>query len=302
MITHSPPVGENEPTLGMNVVPADQFSFQELADAYNQTRIDYIVPMPMTVERLVEYVRVYDVDLSCSCAAVINDEIVGIGMLGLREERSWITRLGVTPAGRRKGTGGHIMDFLVQKSLEHEIAEMWLEVIQGNTPAHTLFRKNGFVEIDELIVARRPPKYEAGTASAAERHIIKDVKTLTHSEAILLLEERCGHQAWTNQIESLHNVTELTGILLETDDGGQGWVTFQASLMQLKRVIVEVRRGDAAKVSAALLTVLHRLYPTQDAIAENFSVHDPIWQGFQEAGYFDAFRRIEMIKDLRSDY
>ena len=299
MMIQSPLLGAKEPKTGMKVVPADQFSLEELADAYNRTRIDYIVPMPMTVDRLAEYIRIYDVDLPNSCAAIINDEIVGLGMLGVRDGRAWITRLGVTPAGRRKGTGGFIMEFLVERSLAMSLDEIWLEVIKGNTPAHTLFRKFGFVETDELVVARRPPKYDAGSASAEERHMFKDVKTLTHREAILLLEQRRGHQAWTNQIESLHNVKELTGLFLETEDGGQGWLVFQASLMQLKRLIVEVRRGDTAQMTADLLNVLHRLYPTQDAIAENFSVHDPSWHGYQAAGYFDAFRRIEMIRSLK---
>jgi hypothetical protein len=42
----------------MELIPANAFTLQELADAYNETRIDYIIPMPMTVERLRDYIQV----------------------------------------------------------------------------------------------------------------------------------------------------------------------------------------------------------------------------------------------------
>ena len=93
----------------MELIPATEFTLQELADAYNETRIDYIIPMPMTVERLQSYIEVYDVDLGSSCAAADRGQILGIGMLGLRARRAWVTRLGVLPSGRRQGVGRAIM-------------------------------------------------------------------------------------------------------------------------------------------------------------------------------------------------
>jgi hypothetical protein len=104
-----------------------------------------------------------------------------------------------------------------------------------------------------------------------------------------------GHQAWTNQTQSLRNTTNLTGLKIELGNGDHGWLIFESSLLRLTRILVETLYGDPATFTAAALGVLHRLYPTQDAIAENFSAHHPQWQGFQDAGYFDAFRRIEMI-------
>ncbi len=41
--------------------PASAFPLEALTDAYNQTRIDYIIPMPMNVTRLREYIHNYDV-------------------------------------------------------------------------------------------------------------------------------------------------------------------------------------------------------------------------------------------------
>ena len=53
-----------------SLIPTNQFSVEELTEAYNQTRVDYMVPMPMNATRLREYIHVYDVDLAQSLVAV----------------------------------------------------------------------------------------------------------------------------------------------------------------------------------------------------------------------------------------
>ena len=66
----------------MKLIPADQFTIEQLTEAYNQTRVDYIVPMPMNAARLQEYIDVYDVELAASWVAVNEqDEPLGLGML-----------------------------------------------------------------------------------------------------------------------------------------------------------------------------------------------------------------------------
>ena len=41
--------------MTIEIIPAAQFTIQELTDLYNQTRVDYLVPMPMSADRLAEY-------------------------------------------------------------------------------------------------------------------------------------------------------------------------------------------------------------------------------------------------------
>ena len=142
----------------MQIVTADHYTFEQLTEAYNQTRVDYLVPMPMNVARLREYAHAYDVNLAHSCVAVDEVNMLGLGMLGVRDGRTWITRLGVLPSGRRRGIGNAIMEALVGRSEELCVDAIWLEVIAGNTPAHELFHKFGFTETRDLIVARRPPR------------------------------------------------------------------------------------------------------------------------------------------------
>src|SRR5690606_20363246 len=283
----------------MELIPATEFTLQELADAYNETRIDYIIPMPMTVERLQSYIEVYDVDLGSSCAAADRGQILGIGMLGLRARRAWVTRLGVLPSGRRQGVGRAIMGFLLDAACRHGAPVTWLEVIQGNTPAHELFNSLGFVETRRLIVARRPPAFkEIAPGEEAERPRVRHVRTLDHEATMALLASRQDKPNWLNQTESLRNASDVSALVVETEDGGHGWITYKTSLLRLTRIVADVTEGDPAAVAAALLQTLHEFYPTQDAIAENIPADDPKWPGFLQAGYFEAFRRIEMVKDM----
>lgn len=281
----------------MDLLPASEFTFEELTHAYNQTRVDYVVPMPMNVARLKEYTRVYDVNLHHSCVVVDpeNDNLIyGLGMLGMRGNRAWITRLGVLPYGRRLGVGRRIMDGLVAQSKRNMCKQIWLEVIKNNDPAHKLFRKYGFTETRELIIGRRPPNLNFNDNLLGE---IKQVTTLNHEDAIILLSHRQDQPNWLNQIETFQNVHNLSALLVEMKGGGRGWVTYHADVLQLTRIIIEVTAGDCTEVTEAILNVLHQRHKRQDAIIENiFDVE--IWAGCQNFGYFEAFRRIEMVREL----
>jgi ribosomal protein S18 acetylase RimI-like enzyme len=280
----------------MDLVPANLFSYEELVEAYNETRIDYVVPMPMNVARMREYSTVYDINLARSCVVMDGNIIQGLGMLGVRGNRSWITRLGVLPVGRRKGVGRFIMkELLRQSQIILDVDTVWLEVIKGNKPAHILFKDLGFYETRELIVARRPPNPNVEIPD----HIkYKSVTPLDHEDALVLLSHRKERPNWLNDIETFQHVKNLSALVVELENGGKGWVTYHAGLLQLTRVIVEVTAGDVAEVTAAILHMLHHRHKRQDTKTEN--LFDEVqYQGFREAGYFEAFRRIEMMKPLK---
>lgn len=282
----------------MEFVAADHFSLEELAEAYNHTRVDYIVPMPMNVTRLREYIRFYDIDLSASCVAVSGSTIFGLGMLGIRPDRGWITRVGVLPHGRRKGTGRAIIDRLLMSAGKHDLRAVWLEIIQGNEPAYQLFHTGGFEEARELVVARRPPDH---TYEHPDREwsILDNAKVapISRTEALELLARRTERANWLNETESMQQADDLCGLFLELDDG-KGWVSYQHDELRITHIIFEVTEGNREDVATALALALHERHPTQDAILENIPASDLMWLGLEKAGYFEAFRRMEMTKSL----
>ena len=281
----------------MDLHRASNFSLQQLTEAYNQTRVDYIVPMPMNVARLQEYIDIYDVELEASWVAMDGKIIFGLGMLGIRGGRSWITRVGVLPNGRRQGTGRAIVNALLDSAERRNCTEVWIEVIAGNVPAQQLFLTGGFQPTRELLVTRRPP---AHTSPLSERSLDKrprmEIMELERAQTLSLLRQRHERANWLNETESFCQAGGLRGLSVSLEEGGRGWVVYQAGEFQLAHIVVEVLEGDPEIVTTAVLQALHRRHPTQDAVMENLPAGSHYWPGFQSLGYFEVFRRLELVK------
>ncbi len=277
------------PITTVKLIPVSQFTDEQLAAIYNQTRVDYMVPMPMNAARLAEYIKTYDISREHSLVAQTHDgEMLGVNMLGLREDRAWITRLGVIPNTRRHGVGRVLMESLMQKAANLSIDFMMLEVIKNNTPAHQLFLKLGFYEVGELLVLRRSP------LTPAVDPIVADAERLDRTDSLVLVGRDRGTQPWTNQSESLFNAFEVSGLRLTLADGSRGWMVYQRQKFLLTRFAFKTEVGDPATVAYALLSHLHNQYPRLDTQIENIQVNDPHLPAFYKMGYVEAFRRIEM--------
>ena len=283
-----------KPIIGVDgkLIPASEFTLDELTGIYNQTRVDYMVPMPMNAARLAEYISVYDVDLEHSLVAMQENDLRGVAMLGVREGRAWITRLGVIPTTRRSGVGEALMVGLLEQAEKLNIQFDMLEVIKNNTPAHTLFLKLGFYEIGELLVLRRSPVIPPTDP------VVADAQRLDRHEALTLVGRDRGTQPWTNQSESLFNAREVSGLHLTLADGSRGWLVYQRQKFTLTRFIYKTEVGDPVKLAYAFLSHLHHQYPRLDTHIENIQINDPHLPAFYQMGYVESFRRIEMWRGI----
>jgi ribosomal protein S18 acetylase RimI-like enzyme len=276
----------------IELIPASHFTFGELVAAYNQTRVDYIVPMPMNETRLREYVRNYDVDMAASAVAMDGQQTLGLAMLGVRPDHAWITRLGVLPVQRKRGTGQALMEYLIDQANRLERDYVLLEVIKGNIPAHRLFLKLGFYETRELMVIRRPP-------GPLPDHVPPYTQTtLTYEQAIELLQRRTTVPSWLDETPSLVNAGNLSALRVQLDNGGAGWLVYQSTIFQLARLVLQTEHGTPPQVALALLHALHSNHPALDTKSENLPVGNPHWPALQQFGYIESFRRIEMRLDL----
>ncbi len=272
----------------VKLIPASRFTIEELTAIYNQTRVDYMVPMPMNAARLAEYIAVYDVDLEHSLVAIEDDRMRGVAMLGVRDGRAWITRLGVIPSTRRTGVGEALMRGLIEQAESLNITFDMLEVIKNNVPAHQLFLKLGFHEVGELLILRRAPIIPPPDP------VVADAERLHRAEALDLVGRDRGTQPWTNQSESLFNAQEVSGMRLTLADGSHGWIVYQRQKFMLTHFIYKTEVGDPAEMAYAFLSHLHHQYPRLDTHIENIQVNDPHLPAFYRMGYVESFRRIEM--------
>jgi ribosomal protein S18 acetylase RimI-like enzyme len=277
-----------QPTSGLKLIPAVQFSIEQLTAIYNQTRVDYMVPMPMNPARLAEYIDTYDVDLERSLVAMQDGELLGVAMLGLRQDRAWITRLGVVPNTRRSGVGRALCEGLLEQAEALGIHFQMLEVIKNNVPAHSLFLKLGFYEVGELLVLRRSPIIPPPDP------VLADAQRLDRIEALDLVGQDRGTQPWTNQSESLSNASDVSGLRITLPDGSDGWLVYQRQKFLLTRFAFKTQSGDPIDIARAFLSHLHHQYPRLDTHLENIQVDDPHLMSFREAGYVESFQRVEM--------
>jgi ribosomal protein S18 acetylase RimI-like enzyme len=276
------------PENTISLLPASQFSLEQLVAIYNRTRVDYLIPMPMNAARLAEYIHAYDVSLENSLVAVQDGETLGVAMLGIRPGRAWITRLGVIPDTRRRGTGQALMNGLLEEAEKLGLHFSMLEVIKNNTPAHQLFLKLGFYEVGELLVLRRSPTH------SPPNPIVAEAQRLERSEALDLVGRDRGTQPWTNQSESLFNAQDVSGLRLMLPDGSEGWLVYQRQKFTLTRFVYKTESGDPVIMAHAFLSHLHAQYPRLDTQLENIQVNDPHLPAFYAMGYMEAFGRIEM--------
>jgi ribosomal protein S18 acetylase RimI-like enzyme len=277
-------------------VAAASYTFDQLAEIYSSARVDYIVPMPMNGKRMTDYVNHYDIDLSASTVAV-NDEMepTGVVMLGLRGERSWITRLGVLPERRGNKVGLSLMEISIERSRERHVRQVQLEVITGNLPAYRLFEKLGFVEVRQLLVIRRPPS----TPSPDLVIHGATITLLTDDEISGCLHQRQEVYAWTEETASLLHTPELRGIHATLPSGEKGWVIYQLLPFQVTHVVLNPNASQ--KLVQALLYQLHTQHPLHDTKIENMPTNHPAYPIFQDFGYIEVFSRIEMYLDLSSE-
>lgn len=274
---------------------ASAFTIEQLTQAYNQTRVDYLVPMPMNAARLAEYIAYYDVKLDLSVVSQSVDGVTtGLGMLGVRAHATWVTRLGVLPTNRRHGTGRAIMQALLSVSQAHHAYPTILEVIKNNQPAYTLFCACGFVEQRELLVLRRAP---APPPAPPHSH----AEWLDHARIMNCLHTRTDTPSWLTANESLDHVGDLQGVHVTLPHGDQGWLAFHVQRfggfpMLLSRLMFGTEWGDPSAVAREALAHLYSVYPALDTHTENIAADDPHLPAMLAFNFFESFRRIEMIR------
>jgi GNAT superfamily N-acetyltransferase len=275
---------------GRSAITANHYNFNQLAALYNQSRVDYIVPMPMNGKRMAEYVQYYDVDLQSSFISLNQEnQETGVGLLGVRGDRSWVTRLGVIPERRGKKVGQYLMELLLIESERLGIRRVQLEVIVGNDPAYQLFQKLGFREERELHVIRRPPSVPGPELEIPNAKIYE----LDETEIPDYLAQRdFEHLTWVDENASLLNTGSLRGYGVELPSGEDGWLIFQRTPFQMTHFAFSSNISERAL--QALLYSLHTEYSMQDTKIENHPVDSPLWYVFERMGYLEVFRRIEM--------
>jgi ribosomal protein S18 acetylase RimI-like enzyme len=268
---------------------ADGFSLEALTGFYNQTRSDYLVPMPMTAADLAEYIQLYDISTPDSAVLLSEGEFAGLGMLGLRGAQSWITRLGMIPTERRQGGARALVEALIEAAGRKGAQTIHLEVIASNPPAIELFRSFNFRPRRELLVMKR----KAGPGPHADGA----VRRMSRHEIITHVGSRRDPPGWKTAARSYVNNPAVQGITLWLEGMGQGWLVYQQKKHALVRLAFETMGQHDVVIQALVAHVLHA-FPTHEIEIENVSQYDVRRKALLALGFEERFRRIEMALEL----
>jgi ribosomal protein S18 acetylase RimI-like enzyme len=143
----------------MNLVPASTLPIERLAALFTASYEGYLVPIRVEAATLAGMVEAWDIDLAKSRVAFEARKPVGLALLAVRDDRSWIGGMGVVASARRRGFGRALMEgVLAQPS-----SLVTLEVIEENEAAIRLYERLGFrrrrmLEIWSLAAAAAAPK------------------------------------------------------------------------------------------------------------------------------------------------
>lgn len=129
-----------------------------LADIPYLVRIDAVSNRPPWTEAM--FKKELDLPFSISAVADQDQERIGFGIVWMISDHAQLLELAVSPAKRKQGIGGRLLEYLIRTAREKGCKKMELEYREDNEDAKCLYEKFGF-----KIVGERKKFYEnTGTA------------------------------------------------------------------------------------------------------------------------------------------
>ncbi len=283
--------------MPIHLLPASDFSSQQLALILNDCYEDYATPIHFHSDQFDFFVRAHDILLDRSLVAQDGDALVGLALLARRGERGWVSGLGVLPDHRRQGVARALMMDVMENARKAGIKHLQLEVISNNQPAIELYAGLGWQMGRELLVWERA---EVQGPLPIHREMAREV------DARFLLE---------NYFDAWHETPpcwqrDKASLLPYIEIGMKGWAVLRDDLpvayvlgfpprngiMHLMDVAVDPEVGYKS-AGRAMIQNLHRMYKTTTQLP-NEPVESKLNFLFAAMAYQVVLRQHEMTIEL----
>ncbi len=277
-------------------IAASELPFDDLVDGLNRGYAGYNVPIQFDTERLLAHIAQNAIDLALSRVALLEDtqQIVAVGLLARRSLRAWIGGMGVDAAHRRNGLARSLLLDLLQAASEQRCQTVQLEVLEDNTPAHTLYDNLGFVTRRKLhILARDADRTPPATAA------VGTISSVPAGDALMFYHDfHTVQNPWQREFESLQESPPgLSGWVLLADAQPLAYAVARVGAGLLSLVDVASAPGQTDALTA-LLAEIHRQHPDLRGQIVNVSADDPALLALQTVGYSVRFSQLEMLLAL----
>lgn len=283
-------------TQEITIRPASEVPLRDLVRAINAAYMDYYTPTHVTPDSFERLLKWESIHPDKSATVMEGRKIVGMGLLGIRGQRGWISAVGVLPRYRGHGIGRRLMNYLIEQARVADMDTVQLEVITQNERAYRLYRSLGFQVLRRLLIlvwAEGPMPFPDPDPGLRLTIGPEAVHTLVEEMQPLIIVRR----PWRRERESLDATRHhLLGLAARDTRGAllgaciyrvEG---FQAGILDIATATIEV--GDM------LLANLLRRGAVSHVSYVNLTDDDPLLPIFQDAGFEETLSQYEMILRL----
>lgn len=153
--------------MSTTIITADTLERTAMRELFNAGFSGYMFPMHQDEAMFETHLERNDIDLAASPVLVDGDP-VAFALVGIRGTDGWIGGAGTVPEARRHGYARRAMRAASDAARASGCRSLWLEVIDVNAPALTLYEQLGFETTRDLVVWRLPRTPEPGEAVTVE--------------------------------------------------------------------------------------------------------------------------------------
>ena len=259
-------------------------SLPQLADCFNLAFSDYEQPIHFTPESFKYYLTASSVNLRLSFGAFRGEELVGfiLNSSGMYHEESVVfdAGTGIVPEHRGKKVFTSLFDYTAQQLKLQGIAKYYLEVLQGNHHAQSIYKKVGFSICREYTVLAA-----TGAQQCENSHIsVTPYPDFERFVTRFPVEPSFEHTTYNaNQNPQLYEVLCLDN---------------QAYCIYAKRngEILQMHYNELGALKEVMSTLTQK-YPSAWAKNVDFAYGNVI-QMLAELGFKEITAQYEMVRDL----
>ena len=261
-----------------------EISMQQLVECLNLSFSDYEQPICFTPESLNYYLTASAVDLSLSFGAFCNEHLIAVilNSSGIYNKQPVVfdAGTGVIPAYRGKKVFSALFEYTTQQLRHYNIAKYYLEALQSNHHAVSIYQKKGFSVQRE---------YSVLTASGPRQGWNHYVPTMPYQDfsafsTIFSVEPSFEHTSYT-----IDQNPQLYEVLYLKDKAYCIYAKKNGELIQ-----IHYNKLDALK---KVISALISRYPSAMAKNVDCGCCDVI-QMLKEIGFIEVTRQYEMVKDI----
>lgn len=240
---------------------ASSVSLDELASAFNAGFEGYFHPIDMTVEVLARRVRMEHIDLQQSLIAYIEQEFVGIALLGLRGREAWCGGLGIAPKFRGRGLAREIMSEFIKRARVCGCTSLRLEVLTKNTHAIRLYERAGMRVTRDLLLLERTGSINNDAASSRALQRAQPEEMLRNFERL-----HAWRPAWSREFASLLSADGIHCFCLGDLDNPDAYALLVTRLDGVTQILDLA--ASSAEHAHALSSGLTHLYGSMRVVNE----------------------------------